>query len=293
MTTRTQDLKDVFEEAGVTGFVHACEVDGDRETGLGSHDLVVTASVFKIPVMLELARQAAAGELSLTDRVRVAAADRTIGPTAISVMLDDVELSLRDLALLMMSVSDNTATDVIMRVVGLDRINATIRELGLERTRLVGDCRELLGSLTEDVGVERSSDLRLSDIEPERLRKWRSLDPERTSRTTPAEMTTLLQLIWRDEAGPPEACAEVRRIMALQVWPHRLTSGFPSGITLAAKTGTLPGIRNEAGVVTYPDGSRYAVAVFTRAPVFLDRQPQVDASIGRAAFRAVESLREV
>ena len=85
--------------------------------------------------------------------------------------------------------------------------------------------------------------------------------------------------------------AEIRRIMALQVWPHRLTSGFPAGVTLAAKTGTLPGIRNEAGVVMYPDGSRYAVAVFTRAHSYVDRQPNVDASIGKAALAAVEGLR--
>ncbi len=79
--------------------------------------------------------------------------------------------------------------------------------------------------------------------------------------------------------------------MALQLWPHRLTSGFPDAVHLAAKTGTLPGIRNEAGVVTYPDGRRYAVAVFTRAKKYEDRQPEVDSSIGRAAFRAIESLR--
>ena len=134
-------------------------------------------------------------------------------------------------------------------------------------------------------------DVNLSTIDPDVLGRWRSLDPEQTSRTTPAEMTRLLKLIWTDEAAPPDACAEIRRIMSLQVWPHRLTSGFPSEVTLAAKTGTLPGIRNEAGVVTYPDGSRYATAVFTRAHTYVDRQPLVDASIGRGAFAAVEALR--
>ncbi len=73
-------------------------------------------------------------------------------------------------------------------------------------------------------------------------------------------------------------------------WPQ-LTAGFPDGVKLAAKTGTLPGIRNEAGVVAYPDGKRYAVAVFTRSRVFRDRQPEVDAAIGSAACAAVEALR--
>ena len=51
------------------------------------------------------------------------------------------------------------------------------------------------------------------------------------------------------------------------------------------------GIMRAPGVVTYPDGSRYAIAVFTRAHTYVDRQPLVDASIGRGAFAAVEALR--
>jgi beta-lactamase class A len=288
-TTVTQDLERIFEDAGAKGFLHARAIGGDGEVALDAGELVVTASVFKVPVLLETARQVATGERSWTDRIRVTPGQHTLGPTGLSVMVDEVDVSLRDLAYLMMSVSDNTATDVIMAIVGLDRINGALRELGLEQTTLVGDCKELLGSFSQDTGIDRSGDF--ASIDPEELRKWRSLDPARTSRTTPAEMTKLLKLIWLDEAASAEACAEIRRIMALQVWPHRLTSGFPSGVTLAAKTGTLPGIRNEAGVVTYPDGSRYAVAVFTRAHTYVDRQPLVDASIGKSAFAAVESLR--
>jgi beta-lactamase class A len=75
------------------------------------------------------------------------------------------------------------------------------------------------------------------------------------------------------------------------VWPHRLRSGFGDEVTVAAKTGTLPGIRNEAGVVTYPDDGRYAVAVFTRARTYAWQQPNIDAAIGTAARLAVEHLR--
>ena len=283
-------LDDRFRAAGAAGFLHAREIDGDRTVGYRADELVVTASVFKIPVMVELARRFDNGDPAPTERVRVKPDDRVLGPTGLSAMLDEAELSWRDLAQLMMSVSDNTATDVIMRRVGLDAINATLAELGLERTTLIGDCRALLGSLTEDTGLRLDSDDRTGD-DAERLSRWRSLDPTRTSRTTPEEMTRLLAMVWRDEAGSPEACAEARRIMATQVWPHRLTSGFPDGVTLAAKTGTLPGIRNEAGVVTYPDGARYAVAVFTRADSYVDRRPEVDGVIGAAAFTAVEALR--
>jgi beta-lactamase class A len=298
MTTETKpagqvqsELDAIFDAANTTGYVHGRDVDGDDAVGIRSDEPVVLASVFKIPVLLELCRRSAAGELDPTERVRVTSADRVLGPTGLSVVLDDVELSWRDLAYLMMSVSDNTATDVIMRRLGLGRIQATLAELGLQKTKLVGDCADLLGTFEEDVGVALTPGLRYEDIDPAKLSVWRSIDPERTSCTTPEEITRLLGLIWRDEAGTPEACAEARRIMYLQVWPHRLTSGFPDALRLGAKTGTLPGIRNEAGVVEFPDGKRYAVAVFTRARTFVDRQPEVDAAIGKAARVAVDALR--
>src|SRR5207302_10744137 len=111
------------------GSVHASDRDSGAAVGLNPDEPVVTASVVKVPVLLELCRQAAAGELDLRQRVRIPADRRTPGPTGLSVMCDDVDVSVRDLAFFMMSVSDNTATDVIMDLVGVDRIAASLREL--------------------------------------------------------------------------------------------------------------------------------------------------------------------
>ena len=83
----------------------------------------------------------------------------------------------------------------------------------------------------------------------------------------------------------------MRAILKTQVWPHRLSSGFGDGVAIGAKTGTLIGIRNEAGVVELPDGPRYAVCVFTRAFDWLPwKQPAADAVIGTAARLAIEEL---
>lgn len=285
-------LKETFADASAEGYLHAREIDGQAEVAFGADTQVVTASVFKIPICLELARQAATGDLELTERVKVAANERTFGPTGLSGMLDEVELSLRDLANLMMTVSDNTATDVIVKCVGLDRINSTLASLGLTETFLTGDCKDTLFSLIEDLKIDPSKEPPLiGTIDPELLKAARALRAETTSRTTPREITRLLELIWQDEAGPPEACAEVRRIMALQVWSHRMTAGFPDGVKLSAKTGTLPGIRNEAGVIEYPDGGRYAVGVFTVAHSYDQRLPAIDAVIGTGARLAVDHLR--
>jgi beta-lactamase class A len=126
------------------------------------------------------------------------------------------------------------------------------------------------------------------------LAQLREVDPRRaTTRTTPRDITRLLQLIWADEAAPPAACAEARRILNLQVWPHRLASGFADldDVITGGKTGTLPGIRNEVGVVEYPDGGKYAVACFTRSTNLTKKDAAADAVIGRAARLAVDELR--
>ncbi|MFJ7200983.1 MULTISPECIES: serine hydrolase [unclassified Streptomyces] len=105
-------------------------------------------------------------------------------------------------------------------------------------------------------------------------------------------MTRLLRLIRRGKAAAREACADVRRWLELQVRPYRLRSGCPDDeMRTRGKTGTLPAVRNEVGVVEYPDGGRYSVAVFTRAEDTRSRVPERDAFIGLAAVTAVESLR--
>ncbi len=193
----------------------------------------------------------------------------------------------------MLSISDNAATDAIIARVGLDRINATLQALGLRHTVLVSDLRGLLASIAADAGVPSLDALgSLTEVErDERLARCRALQPEHATRTTPYDMTCLLRSIWRDEAAPAAACAEVRRLMQLQA-SYRIAVGFPGDVTVQAKSGSLLGqIRNEIGVVIYPDGRRYAVAVFTRSHKRAARQPAIDRAIGTVAALAIGQLR--
>jgi beta-lactamase class A len=125
-----------------------------------------------------------------------------------------------------------------------------------------------------------------------RLMAAEALMPERTTRTTPRDMATLLRLIWTDRAGPPPACRRVRELMGQQLTRHRLAAGFPPPARVSAKSGSLVGIvRNEIGVTEYPDGPGYAAAVFVWA-----RQPwrddaAINTAIGAAAAGAVGLLR--
>ncbi|QDY78237.1 serine hydrolase [Streptomyces qinzhouensis] len=277
-----------FAGAGVTGWLHARDIDTDAEVDAGADRPVVTASVHKLCVLVTLHEAAAAGRLDLTEQTEIPAHGRTPGPTGLGAMLDGARLSLRDAAFLMMSVSDNAAADVLLERVGLDAVNATTRRLGMPRTEAVETFGSFLGSLRKDAGPAGPR----AFADPRVIAGLRALDPARTNRSTPRDMTALLAAVWRDEAGTPEHCAAMRRILGLQVWPHRLASGFPfDDVQVAGKTGSVPTLRNEVGVVAYPDGGRYAVAVFTRAASPAATLPAADAVIGTAARLAVESLR--
>ncbi|MCX4588746.1 class A beta-lactamase-related serine hydrolase [Streptomyces sp. NBC_01549] len=290
-------IREVFAGAGAEGLLHAVPVGARppgevREVAVGADEPVAIASIFKVLLVLEFARQVAAGQLDPRERVRVTAADR-LGGWGTAGCADDVELSLRDLAFFAMSVSDNAAADLLLDRVGLDTVRLLAKELGLDRTRIVGGPRDVLESMLAEVGAgdEREFAVRYPSLPDDRKRRMAVLDPLRTNASTPRETSELLRLIWRDKAGSPEACAQVRDLMRRQVFRHRLVSGFPDDVTVAAKTGTLPGLHMETGVVRYPDGGCYAISVFARTRELTAGRPTVDAAIGAAAGIAVDFLR--
>jgi beta-lactamase class A len=292
----TAQVRAALEAADADGAVHARRIGGGPRFGLEPDRPVPSASTFKVLVLLEFACQVAAGALSPTTRVRVPADERTTGPTGLSVLRDDVEMSARDLAVLMMQISDNTATDVVQHLVGTTAVARRVAALGLTATVVEHDCQELLDLLVDELGGAPDA-LEGLDALPadERARVFAaspSLRAERGNRTTAREMTAVLEQIWRDEAGPAQACAEVRRVMGLQHAPHRLSTAYGDGPVISGKTGTLVGgVRNEVGVIDFGDGEQYAVAVFLRGRSHERRDAAADRAIGAVARIVVDGLR--
>jgi beta-lactamase class A len=280
-----------FRAIGLRGNLHAVDLATGREVAVGADDPVVLASVFKVALVTALYRRHEAGTLDVTQRVEVGA--RTGGATGVSAMEDAATLSLRDLAYLAIAVSDNGAADVLFDAVGDAAITDLLRALDLRATQIPHRCRDMSEALVADSGAARIDDVQARLLaEPRRLDALRVRDPTRTNAATARESTALLAALWQDRAAAPESCAAIRRLMRLQVWPHRLAAGFPDeGWGVAGKTGTLPGIRNEIGVVELPDGMRVAVAVFTSADSPASSLPQADRVIGTAARMAVDALR--
>jgi beta-lactamase class A len=283
--------------------VCAAPVTGGSAVEHAADDLVTPASVMKIQIALATLESIATGREDGTRRVLLAGNRRTPGPVGVSLMADDVEISVRDLVPLMMTISDNVATDALIDQIGLSTINDLTSALGLERTRIASDLMTMLDDMAREVGFadypaltaftpDESGEMS-SDVIRERLSATSALDPSRGSRTTARETVRLLQLIWTDQAVAPQACGQLRRTMSQQLTKHRIAAGFGPDVTVAAKSGGLMGVvRNEAGVVRYPDGQEYAVAVFTRSdPRAKADERAVNAAIGEIARQALTLLR--
>jgi beta-lactamase class A len=286
-------LAAAFGEASLDGCLHALDIDGPAEVRYRSDEVWHSASTGKVPILVTLMRAVAAGEVSLQERMRIPADGRTPGFTGLSVMRYEAELALRDVAQLMIAVSDNHATDVVLGRVSPSRVTAVMRELGLTVTTLEETTGETYQRLTSsDPGTD-------PDLEPGAA-PWRS---------TAAEMCRLLRKIWRDEAAPTMLCEEMRTILRSSVLPEGLDSCFPLAVQVRTggksgtaffidtdgESGTSLVVRNEVGVIEYPDGGRYAVAVFTRTDSSEAKLHDLAAgrAIGMAALAAVDYLRAV
>ncbi|MBE2314390.1 serine hydrolase [Solirubrobacter sp. CPCC 204708] len=258
-------IASVLAAAGAEGQVHVLDLDDpSREVAIGADEPVVLSSVFKVHLVLALLRAGDAGR-DLTERVRVGA-ERTPGSPGLAMLSDPVEISLRDLAVLSLTVSDVAAADALFDALGGEpALREPLAPLGLRATSLHGCCRDLFAAIAGE--AERP-----------------------VSRATPRDLTRLLALVWSDEAASADACAQLRALLHRQALRPRIAAGFlEPGWRVATKSGTLPGLRNDIGVVER-DGHRHAVAVCVRTPEGTPPAPGDDALLGRIARLAVDSL---
>jgi beta-lactamase class A len=297
----TGQIRDMFEQAGCSGQLCVQSLDGSRELAIDADGPAVAASVIKVCVAVAAETQFVTGQLDPRERVLLPAASRSPGPVGFSLFCDDVEASLRDLVVAMLTISDNDATDALIRRVGIETVNAVCAGLGLAGTVLVTDEGTIANSIAHEAGFASWDAMWEWADQPHpaaderalvaKIPAMTALTPTATTRTTARDMATLLRLIWTDAAGPPAACRRVRKLMSQQLTKHRLAAAFPPPITVAAKSGSLVGIvRNEVGVIEYPDGRVWCAAVLARSHQPWANTAEINAVIGAAAAAAIEQL---
>jgi len=240
--------------------------DGSRWEHQGDRSFRA-ASTVKIPLMIEVFRRVDRGELMLNDRHRLAHADKAEGSGVLLHLHDGLEVMIADLLYLTISISDNTATNILIRKTGFTAVTATMRDLGMPRSTLA---REMKGRAAQG-------------DEPE---NW----------ATPNDYVTVVGAILEKEAASPASCDAMIALLEKQQNPRRIARYLPAreGVRWGSKTGGLKGavqVTNDVGYVIGP-GGRLILAVFCEG---MPDQHQGELSIGeisRAALLATGILDE-
>ena len=182
---------------------------------------VVAASVIKIPVMIEAFRAQEDGELSLEEMHALRDEERMPSCGTLKAMHTGIEMTLLDLVKLMIIVSDNAATNIMISRLGIENVNKTLCSLGCEKTRLN---RLLFDSAASKKGIKNY--------------------------ITAGEMGMLLEKLWRGEVVSKETSAQMMEILLDQRLNGKLPFFIDSmGIDIAHKTGEDDGITNDVAIV--------------------------------------------
>jgi beta-lactamase class A len=283
-------IEEFFEPLGARASAHIRDLADGRGLGSGETDPVILVSVVKLFIAWEFRRQVEDGLIDPAAPVRVTAADR-LGGTGTAGFRFDSQVSVWDLAALMMEVSDNTAADLVARHIGIGALRSLPARAGLKDTRLLGSPRAILEAVARDLDVSDlealAHVLESGSVSTEELRRTSAWDPARTNASTPADMTAFLRYVWN---GPAPVAADVRAWMGRQLTGGRLARLAPGGVAVFGRSGSLPGWRNEVGVWEWPDGRRHAVAIFARFT--RDNAREVELAMSRAALALVERFSE-
>ena len=113
-------------------------MDTGEELRVNAEEQTATASTIKVPILIELFRQVDEGTVDLDTRLTLSQEARTVGSGILRELSPGLDLTLRDYATLMIVVSDNIATNVLIDLLGIDRINQTMAEFGFSQTKLRG-----------------------------------------------------------------------------------------------------------------------------------------------------------
>jgi beta-lactamase class A len=237
---------------GVMGVAVVDLTDGHRYL-LHANDVFPQASSIKICVLVELYRQAQQGKLKLTDLYTVNAGDLVQDSDIMGGLTPDVtRITLRDLATMMVAVSDNSAANVLIDRVGMDNVNAFLNSQGLAQTRLR---RKMMDVKAAAEGRENVS--------------------------TPNEMMKLLESLYRGEVLNKEMTDDFFKVLSTHKdsWIPRL---LPDGLKIADKPGALEGVRNDSGVV-FVDKRPYVICVMT---TYLRNEPEGEEAISNVSLAA-------
>ncbi len=262
---------------GVVG-VTAIHLETGRRVSLSGSDRFPMASTFKVPIAVQLLTRVDAGEVKLDQMIEIKQSDLHPGSGTLSELFNKggIALSVRNLMELMLLISDNSATDVLLRVAGgAEAVTSRMRQLGIEGINvnrstalLIADWIGATNLPPEDKWSPATFDMAFEMVKPEDQKaaaKRFDLDARDTS--TPDGMAALLERIYRKDLLKEKSADLLLDIMKrCRTGQARLKGLLPAGTEVAHKTGTIGGSTNDVGIMTLPDNAGHvAIAVFVKS----------------------------
>lgn len=246
-----------------------------------------TASVCKVPVMIELFRQVEVGILSLDERHRLQGGISTHGSGTLQLMEDEPELTLRDYCRLMISISDNMATDFLLGVVGLESVNATLDAMGFPNTRTsvtLGRYHYRMFGM-DDVPCNRENDVLQQKRAQTHGTDFSSVsfqDSLKNNVATPRDMGSILKQLYAGQIVSPQASAAMIEMLKLCTDRRMIPRDLKPDIPIAHKIGSSGRIKGDVGLVFLPTGP-LVVSAFALASGDGVRGDEAIAEIARLA----------
>ena len=204
---------------GHTGFYYYNLVTGD-EYGVREDESFGAASVIKLPLYMHVMAEAAAGRMSLDEQLTITQADKVPICGALTLFTGDVQADVRTLCRLMISISDNTATNKLIDYSTISGAQAGFRAMGLEKTQLT---RKLFDRAASRAGLRNT--------------------------VCPKEIGHLLTMLYHNEFVSADVCQEIIDTLLLQQVDHKLNGKICGEVSIAHKTGEDDELSNDVGIV--------------------------------------------
>jgi len=254
------------EVAGFKGkvWLYAKNLDTGATYDLGGDTPVRTASTIKVAIMVEAFAQVAEGKRRWSDELILKKQKKVPGAGVLGDLSDGLRLPLRDAVALMIVLSDNTATNMVLDELAADAVNARMDALGLKETRSL---RKISGGGESKTGKEEAN---------KRFGIGKS---------TPREMVTLLEKLERGEVVNPTVSKEMIELLKRQKY-HDGIFRTHWKLPTASKPGALDALRSDVGIIYSPRG-RIVMAITC------DDMPEVNWSIDNSAHLLMSRLSQM
>ena len=189
------------------------------------------ASVIKIPVLISMFKSIEAGQFAITDKITFEEPYRSSGSGSLQYKAEGINLSVDDLARLMITESDNTSTNIIMSMIGsMTAVNGDIKSWGLKNTHIQTWLPDLLG----------------------------------TNYTSTKDLVTMLHNLDNEAFLTLESRASIFDYMGHVKNNRLLAAGLPPNASIAHKTGDIGKMLGDAGIIYSPNGRKYIVAIMVK-----------------------------